>query len=61
MLCAQQQMVMGIVRDTEGPLPSAAVKLLGETDRFFGLSDASGHFAVGPVPNGRYTLEVQAS
>ena len=61
MLCAQQQMVMGIVRDTEGPLPSAAVKLLSETDRFFGLSDASGHFAVGPVPNGRYTLEVQAS
>ena len=37
------------------------MKLLGRATRFFGLSDASGHFAVGPVPNGRYTLEVQAS
>ena len=60
-LCAQQQMVRGVARDTEGPLPSAAVKLLGEKERFFGLSDASGHFAIGPVPNGRYTLEIQAS
>ena len=60
-LCAQQQLVSGVVRDTEGPLPSASVELLGASQRFFGLSDASGSFSIGPVPNGRYTLEIQAS